>query len=101
MNFTRHNALATAKSAIEELANSLKIKIQSHNLDGFAGACCDNSVSELVAALRQRRADETDCSEWKITPTQWRTAIRQALENRLYNDHCEIEELRNEIKISR
>jgi hypothetical protein len=50
-------------------------------LTGFAEACYDtNSVAELEAAMKQRAADKTDCEEWKITPTQWRAAIAEALE---------------------
>ena len=49
-------------------------------LTGFAEACYDtNSIAELEAALKQRAADKTDCQEWKITPTQWRAAIAEAL----------------------
>ena len=51
------------------------------NLTGFAEACYDtNTVAELEEALKQRAADKTDCEEWKITPTQWRAAIAEALE---------------------
>lgn len=50
------------------------------NLTGFAEACYDtNSISQLEEALKQRAADQTDCQEWKITPTQWRAAIAEAL----------------------
>jgi len=50
------------------------------NLTGFAEACYDtNSIEQLDAALRQRAADKTDCTEWKITPTQWRASIAEAL----------------------
>jgi hypothetical protein len=96
MDLEKRNALATAKTAIEDLAKSLKIAIQYHRLDGFAGACYnDNSVHELVSAVRQKSADHIDCEEWKISPIEWRCAIRSALENRLYTDLCEIEKIRN------
>ena len=50
------------------------------NLTGFAEACYDtNNIAELEDALNQRAADKTDCQEWKITPTQWRAAIAEAL----------------------
>lgn len=50
------------------------------NLSEFAEACYDtNSVSELEEALKQRAADQTDCGEWMISPTQWRAAIAEAL----------------------
>ena len=53
-------------------------------LTGFAEACYDtNSVEELSAALKQRAADKTDCETWKITPTQWRAAIAEALAAKL------------------
>jgi hypothetical protein len=49
-------------------------------LTGFAEACYDtNTIAELENALKQRAADKTDCQEWKITPTQWREAISEAL----------------------
>jgi hypothetical protein len=49
-------------------------------LTGFAAACYDvNSAAELEAALKRRTADPADCQEWKITPTQWRAAITEAL----------------------
>ena len=50
------------------------------NLTGFAEACYDeNSIAELEEALKLRAADKTDCENWKITPTQWRAAIVEAL----------------------
>lgn len=50
------------------------------SLTGFAEACYDtNSISQLEEALKQRAADQTDCQEWKITPTQWRAAIAEVL----------------------
>lgn len=56
-----------------------------HRLSGFAEACYDqNSVAELLDAYLRRRADAVDCSEWRITPTEWRAAIREALEQRAY-----------------
>lgn len=49
-------------------------------LSGFAEACYDqNSVEQLEEALRMRAADKTDCAEWRITPTEWRAAIAEAL----------------------
>ena len=48
----------------------------------FADACHTNALDELETALRQRAADATDCREWDITPTEWRAAIRTALEER-------------------
>lgn len=49
-------------------------------LTGFAEACYDqNSITELEDALRLRAADEADCAEWRITPTEWRAAISAAL----------------------
>ena len=51
------------------------------NLTEFAAACYEtNSIIELEEALKQRAADKTDCEEWKLTPTQWRAAIAEALE---------------------
>ena len=53
-------------------------------LTGFAEACYDtNRVEELEAALKQRAADKTDCDTWRITPTQWRAAIAEALAAKL------------------
>ena len=53
-------------------------------LTGFAEACYDtNRVEELEAAIKQRVADKTDCETWKITPTQWRAAIAEALAAKL------------------
>lgn len=44
----------------------------------FADACHTNAIDELETAL-QGAADKTDCKTWKITPAQWRLAIRTAL----------------------
>ena len=53
---------------------------ENHFLTPFAAACYEtNTITELWAALVQRGADRTDCRAWKITPTEWRTAIGQAL----------------------
>jgi hypothetical protein len=50
-------------------------------LNGFAEACYDmNTVADLEVALTQRQADKTDCETWKITATQWRAAIAEALD---------------------
>jgi predicted Zn-ribbon and HTH transcriptional regulator len=63
----------------------MKITPQDHQLTGFAEACFDtNSVPELIEGLLERSADKTDCKQWNITPTQWREAIKQALEFRLF-----------------
>ena len=65
-----------------EYVRILNAGIVAENLrsDGFAAACYnDNSVDELLAALRQRAADKTDCKNWGITPTQWRSSIQEAL----------------------
>lgn len=51
----------------------------------FAAACYnDNSVSDLLSALRAPHADATDCAAWEITPTQWRASIRAALAGRAF-----------------
>jgi hypothetical protein len=45
----------------------------------FADACiAQNATDELQAALAGP-ADKTDCKTWRITPAQWRLAIRTAL----------------------
>lgn len=44
----------------------------------FADACHTNAVDELTAALAGP-VDRTDCRTWRITPGQWRLAIRTAL----------------------
>jgi len=49
------------------------------NENTFAAACFDqNTVAELEQALAGN-ADATDCSEWNITPEQWRSEIELAL----------------------
>lgn len=54
-------------------------------IEGFAEACYnENSVSELVEALKSRSADKTDCENWKITPSQWRGEIKSALEYAMF-----------------
>lgn len=54
-------------------------------LGGFAEACYnDNSVSELLDALKSRSADKIDCENWGITPSQWRGAITEAIEHAMY-----------------
>ena len=46
----------------------------------FAAACYDqNSIADLEHALTFAEVDATDCATWKITPTQWREAIEDAL----------------------
>ena len=76
---------ATKMEAMRFLAERLNIAPQNHRLNGFATACFDdNSISELVEALKMRAADKTDCQNWQISPTQWREAIREALEYRLW-----------------
>ncbi|MBN1294378.1 MAG: hypothetical protein JXB48_21255 [Candidatus Latescibacteria bacterium] len=89
--------MKTEKTAIEELARSLKITIQYNRIDGFAAACYDdNSVEEMVRTLHKKSADHSDCAEWKISPTEWRNSIRLALANRLFTDLSEIEKIRNQ-----
>ena len=76
---------ATKLAALKFMAKTLNLTPQRHKLEGFAEAGFnDNSIAELVAALGFRSADETDCKNWEITPTQWRTAIREALESRIW-----------------
>ena len=58
-------------------------------LTGFAEACYDmNSPQELVEALAQPKADESDCKRWVITPNEWRAALALALGHQL-NDLVE------------
>lgn len=55
-------------------------------LNGFAEACYDmNTVADLEFAMTQRQADKTDCETWRITPTQWRAAIAEALDAKIVN----------------
>jgi len=76
---------ATKLAALKFLANSLKLTPQQHNLEGFSEACFnDNSIEELINALRARSTDKTDCKNWAITPTQWENAIREAIEFRIW-----------------
>jgi hypothetical protein len=52
----------------------------------FAAACYgSNTVAELLASLRESRADATDCAAWGITPTQWRASVRAALAGRAHD----------------
>ena len=56
-----------------------------HKLDGFSEACYnDNSVNELIDALKSRAADATDCENWKISKNSWREEIRTALEQAMF-----------------
>lgn len=49
-------------------------------LGKFGGACCaNNSIEELEAVQKVRKADRKDCRKWGLTPTQWREEIRLAL----------------------
>ena len=76
---------ATQLAALKLLAAATKCKPARHNLEGFAGACYDmNTVEDLVEALQQRAADKTDCKNWNITPAQWRRAIKEALETKIF-----------------
>lgn len=45
----------------------------------FADACHTNATDELETALAGP-VDNTDCKTWKITPAQWRLAIKTALD---------------------
>lgn len=48
--------------------------------NSFAQACYDqNTVFELIEGLYARKADETDCKTWGITPTEYRKKILIAL----------------------
>ena len=50
----------------------------------FAAACYnENSTDELIDALMENAADDTDCENWKITPTQWRKDIAEALREKV------------------
>ena len=76
---------ATKLAALNFMATTLNLKPRGHRLDGFAEACFnDNSIDDLVEALRMRSADKTDCKNWEITPSQWRKSIKEALESRLF-----------------
>ena len=75
----------TKLAALKFLAAATKCKPAAHDLEGFAEACFDDcTVEDLVEGLRERSADKTDCQTWGITPTQWRQAIREALEAKLF-----------------
>ena len=53
---------------------------ENHFLTPFAAACYEErTMTELWAALAQRGSNTNDCKTWKITPTQWRIEIAQAL----------------------
>lgn len=87
------SADATKLEALNYLAKQFNLTPQAHNLEGFAEACFnDNSNDELIDALKMRKADKTDCENWGITPSQWREAIREALEFRIWLAMEEIEE---------
>ena len=61
------------------------VKPTQHKLDGFSEACYnDNSVNELIDALKSRAADEEDCENWEITKKAWREEIRTALEHAMF-----------------
>ncbi len=58
--------------------------MKTRQIEAFMEACIDqNTCRELVYALAQRSADATDCKTWRITPTEWRQAIRDALLDKL------------------
>jgi hypothetical protein len=51
----------------------------------FAEACYNqNTVDELLSALHSP-ADEDDCREWGITPSEWKQAIVDALAAKAYD----------------
>ena len=54
----------------------------------FAASCFnDNSYNELINALLLKKADETDCKNWNITPTEWRKSKAEALKQKIeFND---------------
>ena len=46
----------------------------------FAAACYnDNTIDDLIDALNESAADKTDCKNWGITPTEWRSQITLSL----------------------
>lgn len=55
-------------------------------LTGLAEASYnDNSVDELLEAYNARKSDPVSCSDWNITPRQFKAAIREALEARAFD----------------
>lgn len=61
------------------------VEPRQHKLNGFSEACYnDNSVDELIDALKSRSADATDCENWKISKSAWRGKIRAALEYAMF-----------------
>ena len=50
----------------------------------FAAACYEqNSIAELEAALKCRRADRGDMKAWGISASEWRSQITTALKAKL------------------
>ena len=85
---------ATKLTALDFMAKTLKLNPQRHKLEGFAEACVNgNSIMELITAIESRSSDKIDCRNWQITPTQWRAAIREALEFRIYLAITDIKEV--------
>jgi len=79
-------AIPSKKRALASAANGRRGGVKggrpvtmTSQVRAFADACiAQNATDELEAAL-QGAADKTDCKTWKITPAQWRLAIRTAL----------------------
>lgn len=62
----------------------MKTTVNKIESGSFAEACYDNnSIPELQAALKMRRADRIDMKEWNLSATEWRNQIKNALENKI------------------
>jgi len=79
---TKSEYLAIIRTGINAVSHSS----DSTAMSPFGEACYnDNSIPELLDALKLRAADKTDCRTWEITPTQWRSGIVEALEERAFD----------------
>ena len=81
----KSSTASTKLASLRYLAKHCGMEPKCNRLQGFAEACFnDCSVDELITSLTLKAADKTDCDAWGITPSQWRNAIHQALENRIF-----------------
>lgn len=72
------NTFEIVKKYAQQLDNGYYVVRTGGHL--FADACInDNTISELIKALQSRAASKSDCENWGLSPSAWRTSIEMAL----------------------
>jgi len=88
------NNIETILVALKNLADQFELDLCVSDSTEFSNACInDNSIIDLITALKMHGADEAVCRTWKISPIQWKKAVRYALAVRIWDVITDIEEL--------